>query len=649
MSNYKKLFSPLQVGPLTLRNRISYSPTLTGFATVDGEVSRLMLDYYNRLAKGGAGMVYIGSVSVDWPTSRNNYCVLRADDNRFIFGLNKLAETIQKNGAAAVLQVHHAGRFGKVDEPVGPTELPGMFMEGKMTKNVRALKTVEVEGLVEKFAQAALRARQAGFDMVDIHGGTGYLIQEFYSPHTNKRMDKYGGSFENRIRFPLEIVERTRELCGEDYPLSFTLIADELTPDGSGTPLSEGIALAKRLEQAGINIIICRAGTYETMCLGEGVLAMRSPAGVTLPITAAVKKEIGIPVASFAKIHDPEFMEKILEEGKADLIHTARALIADPELPKKTKAGRVEDVRRCISCFMCHERFNNARYMGCAVNASMGLEDTECSLEKVREPKKVVVIGGGPGGMEAARIAALRGHKVTLFEKDKELGGQLIFAALGLGKEVYKTKVIDWLKLQCEKAGVEIILNKEATAKDIEKIKPDAVVVATGVSFPKPPIPGVDGKNVCSFSDVLMKKVNLSGKEVVVIGGSDIGTEVADFLAETGSKVTVIRRKPEIGAELVFTEKAYIMQKFVEYKVALRPGLAAQEITRDGVVVMDKKWRKSLIKADAVVLALGGASNASLAEALDGKVPEIHVVGDAKNPRKLYTAIQEGFYAGRRV
>ena len=224
-----------------------------------------------------------------------------------------------------------------------------------------------------------------------------------------------------------------------------------------------------------------------------------------------------------------------------------------------------------------------------------------------------------------------------------------LIAALGLGKEVYKTKVIDWLKLQCEKAGVEIILNKEATAKDIEKIKPDAVVVATGVSFPKPPIPGVDGKNVCSFSDVLMKKVNLSGKEVVVIGGSDIGTEVADFLAETGSKVTVIRRKPEIGAELVFTEKAYIMQKFVEYKVALRPGLAAQEITRDGVVVMDKKWRKSLIKADAVVLALGGASNASLAEALDGKVPEIHVVGDAKNPRKLYTAIQEGFYAGRRV
>ncbi len=649
MPPYKHLLSSLQIGPLTVKNRISYSPTLTGFATVNGEVSRLMLDYYEGIARGGAGMIYIGSVSVDWPHSRNNYCVLRADDERFIFGLNKLAETIQKNEAVAVLQVHHAGRFAKVPDPVGPTELPGMFMEGELTKKVRALETEEVEELVEKFAQAAFNAKQAGFDMVDIHGGTGYLIQEFYSPHTNRRIDKYGGTFENRIRFPLEIIARTRELCGENYPLSFTLIADELVPDGSGTTLTEGILLAKELEKAGISIIICRAGTYETMCLGEGVLAMRSPIGGTLPITAAVKKEVSIPIGTFAKIHDPEFMEKVLEQGKADIIHTARALVADQELPKKVKEGREEDIRRCISCFMCHERYNRAHYFGCAVNPVIGLEATESSIEKVSDSKKVVVIGGGPAGMEAARVAALRGHDVTLFEKEKDLGGQLNLAALGLGKEVYKVKVANWLQRQCEKAGVTVVRNKKITAKDIVKLKPDAVIVATGVNWITNPVPGSDRDNVYSFIDVLKKKVTLAKKKVVVIGGAEIGTEVADFLAENGSQVTVVRRQPEIGAELVFSEKAYIMQKLAQCNVSLRPGLAVQEITKDGVVVMDKKWNKELIKADAVVLGIGGTANNGLAKELDGKVPKLFLIGDAKKPRKLFNAIQEGFYVGRRV
>jgi len=650
MAEFKNLFSPLKIGPLTLKNRISYSPTLTGFATVDGEVSRLMLDYYARLAKGGASMIYVGSITIDWPTSRNNYCPLRGDDNRFIFGLNKLAETIQKNGSIAVGQVVHAGRFAKTPNPVGPTELPGTFMEGHLTAKVKALSTGEVEDLVEKYAQAAFRCKQAGFEMVDIHGGTGYLILEFYSPHTNKRHDKYGGNFENRIRFPLEIIARTKELCGDDYPLSFTLIADELTPDGSGILLDEGRAFAKILQDAGIDVIIARAGTYETMCLGEGVLAMRSPAGkVTVPISSAVKEDVSIPVGSFAKIHDPEFMERLLSEGKVDIIHTARGLMADHELPKKTKAGNLVDLRRCISCFMCHERYNDAQYLGCAVNATLGLEDTECSLEKVTKPKKVIVVGGGPAGMEAARVAALRGHKVTLFEREHEVGGQLKLAALGLGKEVYKTKVINWLKRQCEQTGVEIILKKAATVAEIKKRKPDAVVVATGVSWPAPPIPGVDRKNVNSFVDVLSKKVNLSGKKVVVIGGAEIGTEVADFLAESGSMVTVIRRSSEIGKEMVFSEKAYIMQKFAEYKVEQKTGVAAQEITKDGVVVMDKRWNKELIKADHVVIAMGGASDSNLAEALDGVVPEVYLIGDAKNPRKLYNAIQEGFHAGREI
>lgn len=646
---FEKLMSPIRIGPLTLRNRISYSPTLTGFATVDGEVSRLMLDYYSRLARGGAAMVYIGSVSVDWPTSRNNPCVLRGDDDRFIFGLNKLAEQIQREGAIACMQVHHAGRFAKVDDPVGPTELPGMFLEGKMTTKVRALATEEVEELVEKFAQAAYRAKQAGFEMVDIHGGTGYLIQEFYSPHTNRRLDKYGGNFENRIRFPLEIIARTRELCGEDFPLSFTLIADELLPGGGGTTLAEGVAFAKELEKAGIAYIPCRAGTYETMLLMEGVLAMRSPRGATLPVAKAVKDVVSIPIGSFARIHEPEMMETILQEGKVDIIHTARALISDPELPNKVKRGAAKDIRRCLSCFMCHERYNRMLYLGCAINPDVGLEDAECGLRKAATTKKVVVVGGGPAGLEAARVAALRGHEVRLFEKERQLGGQLILGALGLGKDVYQTNVTDWLERECRKAGVEIVLNKTVTADDIRAAKPDAVVVATGVTWVKAEIPGADGKNVSDFSDAMTKKVDLSGKKVVVIGGGEIGTEVADFLAENGSKVTVIRRQSEIGAELVFSEKAYVMQKFVEYDVQKRTNVSAQEITEEGVVVMDRNWNKELIRADHVVIAMGGKSDRSLADQLEGTIEELYLVGDAKAPRKVYDAIAEGAHVAHRI
>lgn len=649
MTKYPNLFSPIKIGALTLKNRISYSPTFTGFVNVSGEVSRLMLDYYGRIARGGAAMVYIGAVSVDWPKGRIHSCGLRADDDRFIYGLNKLSETIQKNGGISVLQLFHAGMYADVDEPVGPTEMPGTFlMEQEKTKKVRPLKTEEVEALVETFSQAALRAKKAGFDMVDLHGGSGYLINDFYSPHTNRRLDKYGGSFENRIRFPLEIIARIKALCGEDYPVSFTLTADELRPGGSGFSLSEGIAFAKELERVGISYIICRAGLYETLLFGEGILGTRSPAGATAPIFSAVKKQISIPVGSFAKIHDPDFMEEILRDGKADIIHTARALIADPELPKKTKAGNLDNVRRCLSCCICMERTNNFP-MNCTVNPTVGLEDTECSIEIAKDPKRIVVVGGGPGGMEAARVAALRGHKVTLFEKGNELGGQLNLVALGLGKEVYRTYLNNWLASQCKKAGVEIVLNKEATPKDILEIKPDAVIIATGATYPPPSIPGISGENVYSFRDVLTKKAALSGKKVVVIGGGIVGTEVADLLAETGSKVTIVEMLPEIGAEMVFSDKAYVMQKFVEYKVQLRPNVAAQEVTDEGVIVMDRKWNKELIKADAVVFATGGTSTDTnnFVKVLDGKVPEIHVIGDAKKPRKVYNAIQEGFYVGR--
>jgi 2,4-dienoyl-CoA reductase (NADPH2) len=650
MANFQNLFSPIKLGPFTLKNRISYSSTCTGYATTSGEVSRMILDYYERVAKGGAAMVYIGSASVSSPTGFIQTGNLRVDDDRFISGLGKLSEVIQMNGAIAVLQLTHAGKYCHVvDKPVGPSEVPAPFMSGEGITRTRALKTEEVEALVEAFGQGALRAQKAGFDMVDIHAGSGYLINDFLSPRMNKRTDWYGGSLTNRFRFPLEIVGKIKALCGENFPISFTITADELYPDESGITLSEGIAFSKELEKVGVAFIVCRAGTYETLCIGEGVTGLRSPCAATAPIFSAVKKQVSIPVGTFAKILNPELMEEIICEGKADIIHVARALIADPDLPKKAKAGEVDDIRRCACCSTCMTRDNNDLRLVCAINPTVGLENTECSMEKTNTPKKVIIVGGGPGGMEAARTAALRGHKVTLIDKENQLGGQLNLVAQGLGKEIYKTNISNWLERQCKKAGVEVVLNKEVTPENILEMKPDTVIIATGAIFPAPPIPGINGENVYSFKDILNKKVDLSSKSVVVIGGGAIGAEIADELAEAGSRVTVIDLLPMIGAELIFSELAYVMQKFFQLGVQLRPNVAAQEITSEGVVVMDKNWRKEMIKADAVVYATGGKSYNPFAEALNNKIQEVYVIGDAKKPRKVYDTIKEGFYIGRSI
>lgn len=646
MKKLEKLFSPIQVGPHTLKNRISYSPTLTGFASVEGEVSRLLLDYYQRLARGGTGMIFVGSCSVDYPWSRNNYCPLRIDDERFIFGLNKLAETIQTNGAVAVAQLCHAGRYGKVRDPVGPSEVPGLYADGSMVENIRALSTLEVEEMVEKFGQAAVRAQQAGFDMVDVHGGTGYLIIGFLSPATNKRNDKYGGSFENRMRFPLEIIARIKELCGEDYPVGYTLLASDFL--AGGLPLEEGKALARRLEKAGVVYLVGRMFIYESayrMMRGEVTDLTMPPWGYT----QVIKNEVNIPVLSFLIPPDPFFMEKVLQDGCADIIHCARPLIADPDLPQKAKEGRFDDIRKCIDCWECHARYNEAKYLGCAVNADVGLEDSECRLEKAERTKKVVVVGGGPAGMEAARVAALRGHDVKLFEKEKELGGQLNLVARCIEKEHYKPQLIDWLEGQCRKAGVEMVLQKEVTGADIENIQPDAVVIATGVTFARAAIPGADGENVFSFIDVLSKKVDFSGKKVAVVGGAEIGADTALYLAEHGARVVIIRRGAEIGQELNFAQKPKIMGKLERYKVEFRPGLAVYQITNEGVLVLDKKGKQHLITADAVVIGMGGASYKDLIDNLEGRVPKLYSIGDCKKPRKIYNAIHEGFVTGRTI
>jgi NADPH-dependent 2,4-dienoyl-CoA reductase/sulfur reductase-like enzyme len=367
----------------------------------------------------------------------------------------------------------------------------------------------------------------------------------------------------------------------------------------------------------------------------------------TAPVFSAVKKQVSIPIGTFAKIHDPELMEDIVREGKADIIHAARPLIADPYLPKKAKAGQLEEIRRCVCCSTCLTRDSDDLPLICAINPTVGLENTECCIEKTQSPKRIIVVGGGPGGMEAAYIAALRGHEVTLIDKESQLGGQLNLVACGLGKDLYKNHLSNWLELQCKKAGVEIILNKEATSDGILEMNPDAVIIATGAIFPAPPIPGINRKNVYSFKDILNKKVDLSSKAVVVIGGGAIGTEIADELAESGAKVTIIDLLPVIGAELIFSEQAYIMQKFFQLNVQLMPNVAAQEITDEGVVITGKNWRKELIKADAVVYATGGAPCNSLAGALDNKISELYVIGDAKRVRKVYNAVNEGFYIGR--
>nr|PZN05356.1 MAG: NADH oxidase [Bacillota bacterium] len=648
MSPLPNLFSEGRIGKLTVRNRIVMPPMATNLANEDGSVSQKLIDYYVARAKGGVGLIILENVQVSYPQGKNVACQLRLDDDKYTAGFFELAEAVHNYGAKIFMQIHHAGRqttpgITEGIQPVAPSPVPCGFLKVQP----RELTLEEIEDIIQRFVNTAVRAKTAGFDGIELHGAHGYLIGQFMSPRTNKRVDQYGGSLERRMRFPLEIIRRIKEAVGDDYPISFRFSADEFIEGGN--TLEEGKQIAKMLEEAGVHVLHVSSGIYESM---PTILeTSRFEQGWRLYLAETIKKIVNIPVITVGVIRDPEFAEEIIASGKADFVAIGRGLIADPEWPRKAKEGRFDEVRKCISCNVgCiggHVFYN--RRLRCSINPCVGHEALYSEIKQSPEKKKVVVVGGGPAGMQAAIVAAKKGHSVVLLEKEQKLGGQLELAAIPPGKSKINW-FNEWLKGELARAGVEVKTGVEADAEYVAALNPDLVILATGSEPIKPNIKGVSPENAHVFQawDVLRGKMDCKeGDQVVVVGGGLVGCETAHYLAEKGAKVTILEMLPEVASDMEPITRFDMMQILGKLGVKMKTNVIVTEITENGVVYMYKNGQQGFEPAQKVVISVGQSPvGKKLKDALEQKGIEVRVVGDAAKVGKIIDAVASGFQAG---
>ena len=640
------LLQPIQIGPVRLKNRMIRSPMWSRTSSVEGEVTQQLLDMYEAAAKGGPAMIVVEAIGVDgryvWPESQ-----LRLDDAKFMPGLRRLVDIIHRNGCACEFQLHCAGAFGK--DPISPSGVACYALGRTYYVQPRALSLPEIEEMRDAFIKAAVRAKELECDGVVVHGATSYLLQQWVSPHTNKRTDRYGGSFENRIQLPLEIVQGIRQMCGPSFLIGYSMVIDELLPDG--TTIEESTALARALQQKGVDHIDLNIGSYETSSLEKGIgRSHRQPKG-TFDKTEVFKRQLNVKI--FARCngeHNPVKWEEALQKGQCDLIQAGRPLLADPELPNKVKEGRLEDVRLCIRCVQCFETGTIKHYQhACTVNADL-CKERDYAIDRAKTPKRVLIAGGGPAGLEAARVAALRGHQVTLVEKEAELGGNGRIASLPIGKEDIKG-FIDWLERQCKKAGVTFEVGKAVSVDVVKTFNPDVVIVATGSGLLTPNIPGMDKPIVVSAEAVLTGKARV-GKRIVIAGGGLVGVETADFLAEKklAETITVIEMLPSLAYDMPAMARTYMLQVLLpRWGVRTVTNMHIQEITDNGVCAIDNNWKRHTFECDTVITALGYVPNNALGEALEGIVPELYTIGDCVKPGNLLSAVHDAAYIARQI
>lgn len=633
---FEKLFTPGKIGTMELKNRLIVPPMLTEYAAEDGSLTDRYIRYYEEKAKGGWGLIICEDTSVDpYGAGFKNLPGLWTDD--FIPAHRKLTECVHRWGAKIAVQAYHAGRESdssiKGRRPVAPSAI----QDPTMPETPHELTTTEVKELVEEFAQAIRRARDAGYDAVELHGAHGYLINQFVSPFSNKRTDGYGGNLMNRLRFPLEILARAKELVGNEFPIIYRISADEMVE--GGLTIEDTKVIAQILEEAGIAAIHVSAGVYKSGAIVSAPSVVR-----TAPFSdyaQQIRNLVNIPVFAVNKIIYPQVAESLLREGKADFIAMGRASIADPELPNKVKEGHLDEILPCIGCWQgCQGKIAVQEQVSCLVNPRTGKE-AEYAITKTAAPKKVMVIGGGPVGMEAAIVAAKRGHEVTLYEKADRLGGQWLLAAVPPGKEQLNSFTV-WQKGELIRSGVKVVLNTGVTAELAAQKKPDEIIYAAGATPLVPPIPGYDKPHVCTANDVLSGKVDLHGS-AVVIGGGLVGAETADHIAVHNYKTTIVEMRPEIAADMVSSPKAFLMESLRKNEVEMLVNTKVLEIT-DTDVTVETETGKRAIPADIVALAIGSRSNKALAQELE-KDFNVTVVGDADTVGKALDGINAAYKA----
>jgi 2,4-dienoyl-CoA reductase-like NADH-dependent reductase (Old Yellow Enzyme family)/thioredoxin reductase len=626
---------------MELRNRIVMAPMVTQYGDIKGYVTERTKNYYEARAIGGAGLIITESAYVH-PRGQYIPNLLGISDDEFIPGMSELVHTIHKHGAKAAIQLTHGGRMSRSEltlmQPVAPSPLVSLW--GEVPKE---LTIDEIAEIVASFANAALRAKKAGFDGVEIHAAHGYLIDQFLSCSSNKRQDMYGGELRNRVRFLIEVIEAIRRTVGKNYPVWCRINGKEYGVE-EGTSLTDAQKIARMAQDMTADAIHVSAS------------GPRNPVNLTSPtfvpaiiadLAEGVKRAVSVPVIAVGRI-TPEAGERILAEGKADLIAIGKGLLSDPELPNKVASGRLEDITPCTVCMGCRDDLIYPTVSGirCQVNAALGRE-AEYKITPAKKLREVLVVGGGPAGMESARVAALRGHRVILYEREWKLGGQLIQAAIPPHKDRIEA-LTKYLQTQLHKLDVKIKLGKEVTADVVEELGPDAVILATGSRPLVPEIPGLDKAHVVQARDVLEGKTQV-GNRVVVVGGELVGCQVAEFLAEKGKRVTVTRRGSEMALTVGPTLRFFFLDRILKKGVTLLAGAKYHEVTARGLLVTTQEGETRTVKADTVVLATGSIPNKEFHEEIKAKVSEVHLAGDCAEPRTIREAISDGYRVGLEI
>jgi len=642
---FEKLFSPIQYGNVVLKNRMVMSPMAVHMSAQPsgfGFVNDREIAMFKRRAQGGVGLIIVGSLLIKTDGDFGYQIYIDNDDK--IPGLKKMVDAVHRHGTKIAAQIHHAGRATNPKITGYPTVSASVLPATPEYPVPRALTTREVRDYVEYYAQAVRRAKEAGFDAVEFHGAHGYLIAQFMSPLTNFRTDEYGGSFLGRMRFIKEIFARSRELAGEDFTMSVRISGDEIIPGGIDMHLAREIA--QYLEKLGAAAINVSVHTYPYYRI---VPPMYYQPGVNVYLAENVKQVVKVPVMTAGRINTPKLAEEIISSGKADLACLGRVLLADPDFPKKAQEGRSEEIIPCIACNKgCHNRKAEDRSVKCTMNTETGREST-FKIIPAKESKKVIIVGGGPAGMEAARVAKLRGHDVELYEQNRALGGRLILASIPPYKYGYMEGV-EYLKKAVKRLNIKVHTGLRATKELIQEKKPDVVIIATGAEPLIPNIPGIDQTNVIS-SDELLAGNKTAGERVVVIGGGSVGAETAHYLIDIAQReVFLVEMLPEIALDMS-TEVRVIFMKDIQHYTNLHilNNTKVIGLEKNIVVLEQEKELRRLEGIDTVVLAVGAHPNHKLSKELESLVSEVYTIGDARKPDDATQAIYEGSKIAREI
>ncbi len=610
------LFSTIKIGNLKLKNRIIFPPISTNLANTDGSINESLIYHYARRAKGGASLVTMENMCISCPDGKSGITEPRIDDDIFIPGLSRISYSVHSYGSAAFMEL----TYPKVE-------------------NVNSLSEKEINDIAEKFAQAALRAKIAHFDGVEIEAAHGLLVNQMLSPYTNRRTDIFGGNLQNRLRFAGLIMDKIKSLCGSNFNVMARLPVMDFVDNG--ITIDDGVQIAKLFEKMGY------AAIHGDVGLGnkeKRLEPMQYPEGWRVYLAEVLKNGgIRLPVIAVGMIRNPGFAEEILESGKADIVALGRTLITDPDWPIKAESGREREIKRCVGCSECIKaRHDEGTAIRCGLNPTVGKLESDEILVMAQKKKKIIVIGAGIAGMEAAIVASMRGHDVEIWEKENFIGGALNIAVVPPGKEKLKW-LIEYYDFMIKKLGIRIKFNQETTKADIESSNPDAIIIATGARCLIPDIKGIKNDNVIHSRNILNGKMNLSGKKVVVGGGGLVGCETALYLSSQENDVTIVEMLPMLCPDMETLSRNYLLRELENHKVKYVLNSTITEIREKSVVASNAE-----ISMDYFVISFGGIPVDSL-YAYFNKRYETYLIGDSFRVGKIVDAISQGYAAGKAV